>query len=264
MKKPSRHSNLLLRIMAGIYLIYTAVSLLKSVLSGDAPGGYTWLGYICFILFLAVGAMLLIVSVKKYYCLLNDNGNESTDSCENLQRSTANTMSANDDASSLPFREFPALPHICESILSYVRDKRSIAKTFNRKNYATGFASYMKECQDVFITLDDIILKQPFAKDSILQAVAFFLVAGLDSDYTASRNGRERELKMNTDKGTLTFYFVPMIQELNTSYSQDLATIICQTWNASFPKYSFNVGTYQRILNGFTDKSFLRTLGIQF
>lgn len=264
MKKASHHTNLLLRILAGIYLIFTAISLLKSILSGDAPEGYSWLGFFCVFLFFAIGVLLLVASVKKYYCLLNDYNNESTDSCDDLPRSASGTVSANDDASSLPLREFPALPHICESILSYVRDKRSIAKTFNKKNYATGFASYMQECQDIFFELDSLILKHPFAKDNILQAVAFFLVEGLASDYAASRNGGERKSKMSTDKGTLTFYFVPMIQELNTSYGQDLAKIICQTWNTSFPNYYFKIGTYQRILSGFTNKSFFRSLGIRF
>lgn len=259
MKRNNNRSSLLLRFCAGAYLLYTDFILVKSIIAGDVPGKWIFLGYFCVGVFLIFGIRLLVNTWKKYLAMSSE-----TDSNSIAREKALNEYSASIIETTSTFTEKnKELAHLQSCVSFCVQGQRSIAKTFNRQDYALGFSRYTDACKEIFIKADNIVKKNPDLHNTVIQLLSAQLITDLRGEYEKTRSKRLLKQLMDTDKGTLTFYTIPMIRELDLSIGEELAKCICSMWNVTYPKHAFKVGYYQRILDGFKNRSILNLLGVR-
>lgn len=237
-------TNLVLRFAAGIYLLYSAGSLLVRTINGQFPDGVSLYSYIFSALFVIFGVILLYTSARRY------GAQQPEESPASPEEMAPPPVPGGTDAENLAI-----------GISSCIIGHRDISRTFNEFDYARGFREYADACRDVLLPLDALAAEQ--GAGPVIDAVSQRLIFDLKASYDASVSKKEKRALLSADKKTLTFYFVPLVNHLGLGISESLAESVCESWNAAFPSYAFSVGTFEQILGGFSGRSPLRHFGIR-
>ena len=130
-------TNLVLRFAAGIYLLYSAGSLLVRTKNGQIPDGTSLYSYIFSGLFVVFGVILLYTSARRY------GAQQPEESPASPEEMTPPPVPGGTDAENLAI-----------GISSCIIGHRDISGTFNEFDYARGFHAYADICRDALLPLD--------------------------------------------------------------------------------------------------------------
>lgn len=245
-KKKRGRTILMLRFAAGVYLVYSTCTLAKHLLNNSVPARWTLLGWVLAAIFGLFGFFLIFDSCRTYYAVPPEDESAIPEPPAFI---LDEALTGDNDPTPL----FAGLARC-------VTDHRDICASFNEFSYASGFSQYADSCREAILRAGNAVTKsgQP---ELFLQTLCDHLIYDLKLDYESCTSRKEKTARMNADKKTLTFYMIPLIQELAFPAGSDLANGICGTWNTAFPSFAFRVGTYLEILSGFAGRSPLRHFG---
>lgn len=258
-KKPNQ-TNLLLRILAAAYLLYSAYLLIKASLAGKLDQNLQILGVFAAGLFVAFAVWLIVNTYKKYKLLLSESeesGAEPSESDTVPTESPAEDVPLSSDNCVIPEKLWDC---VLKDFSSCLLGNRGISKHFTAKEYAPSFERFTKDCHPILVRADTALRGCAKAeRDNLLSLLSHRFVQDVEKSYASIPSKRQLALQQDEDKRDIALYLVPMIRELHLSISEKLAQELVDAWNEAHPKTPIGLGSYQRILDAFQHRlSFLR------
>ena len=124
-------------------------------------------------------------------------------------------------------------------------DYRDLMEHFNRYDYPEYFQRYACQVQAVIARTPDHA------------AAAEEFTAALEQNWSTVRGKNRRRIVRDTDRMLLSCYFNPAA--LTFPEGAELVAAIQDAWDRRFPDFSYRIGTYEKIMEGFEP----RLLGIK-
>lgn len=174
-------ANLVLRFAAGIYLLYSAGSLLARTKTGQIPDGVSLYSYIFSGLFVVFGVILLYTSARRY----------------GAQPPEEQPVSP-EETSPPPVPGGTGAEDLAIGISNCIIGHRDISGTFNEFDYARGFHAYADACRDALLPLDALAAEQ--GTGPVIGAVSQRLIFDLKASYDASTSEKEKRALLSADK----------------------------------------------------------------
>ena len=116
---------------------------------------------------------------------------------------------------------------------------------FTRFEYAGAFEKYLEECMPLFAGFEDGSADAAAAVDELMA-------------YAAEQSKRllRRSIELDGLRRLFALYLVPAATESGLASAGAFAQLLCDAWNAAYPKLPFTMGKYKDIAGGFRTKPF--------
>lgn len=142
-------------------------------------------------------------------------------------------------------------------VVGCVTKHRGILQHFNRMEYVPSFAKYVASCGKVFDELNCAVLLDNSRRDIFIDSLVNKLISGIEADWETNPSwGKKSEQKkiIDSDKMIIAIYLIPMVGKLGYSISDDFNNRLQKTWVSRYPKYNFQIGSYDKIIEAYDAK----------
>lgn len=224
------NTNLMLRLVAGIYLLYSAYSLIKLYVTDTDRESWKIVFPIIAVIFFLTGLYFTVSAIKKYYAVSMEPEEEIAVPARGPEPNGTDSF----------------LDAALERVAACVREQRDILDTFNGKEYAAGFSRFMKTCGAVF----DDAARSEEEEEKIGEMLAERLLYELETEYSRLPKNAARAQR-DIDRRVIALYLVPMVCKKDERGCREFAAALAEGWNRNYPDCRFAIGSYEEILAGF-------------
>lgn len=131
-----------------------------------------------------------------------------------------------------------------ENLLKAVHKCRPWVDGFNRVKYKEYFERYSSLFTDVFTKA----VEEAASKEELANSFVDAIDSACKAEHFWNRNA-----SFVDDKTMLVVYLSPMLLASGKEENIAFANVLSSTWNAKFPKESYQVANFDTIMSGFTN-----------
>lgn len=129
-------------------------------------------------------------------------------------------------------------------IYKLIADYRSNLQRFNRFGYESCFSEYRSVVEAAVSGIDDI-------KADILNSLD-----ALEADWASEKKRVDARIKHDNDKVFICCYLNPALYDIGTEKCLEVENTLKECWDNRFKRDAYELGTYDKIMAGFSPKLF--------
>lgn len=130
-------------------------------------------------------------------------------------------------------------------------ENKDILKLFNKYDYKSSFEALSAEYRPVFEKFEICYTAEGADKENVIGAGVNAFISAVEKDL-AGKKGVSK--LVDTYRTIIALYISPMIKHFGYSISDPFAAALCKAWIEAYPKYIYQVGTYELLAAGFRKK----------